>query len=290
MGNSRRLAPHLVPPLRLDAVSPRTPGPIGFNDAGDPTRTALLGDTPGVVGYGDWADPTKYHHPLRLKNWVHAMEPLLPTRTALNALSKLSRPHILGPGLPAKEPSNIASAPRTITWSGEVEQALERLQGWTVRDGKEWGATVASDASGELSVIYSHSDNSTLSVHEEAGIPDRTLALVATVHTHPSGLGFSGGDIARMINDKRAMKILRVNSEEFAMVRTSATSAAILSQSEMQDRQLRIREALIREGVDNAEAHRESSRMLAEEYGLAYYEGRAGRLSQVRPVHVVSKR
>ena len=35
----------------------RTPGVLGFNDQGDPTRLTLLGDTPGPLGFNDYADP-----------------------------------------------------------------------------------------------------------------------------------------------------------------------------------------------------------------------------------------
>ena len=35
----------------------RTPGVLGFNDQGDPTKLTLLGDTPGPLGINDYADP-----------------------------------------------------------------------------------------------------------------------------------------------------------------------------------------------------------------------------------------
>jgi len=38
------------------AVPSRTPGPLGVNDAGDPTVTSRLGDTPGSLGSNDHAD------------------------------------------------------------------------------------------------------------------------------------------------------------------------------------------------------------------------------------------
>lgn len=40
----------------------RTPGVLGFNDQGDPTKLTLLGDTPGPLGFNDYADPN-------LKRW-----------------------------------------------------------------------------------------------------------------------------------------------------------------------------------------------------------------------------
>jgi putative chitinase len=39
-------------------VAPRTPGPMGHNDHGDPMVCSMLGDSPGPLGFGDWADPT----------------------------------------------------------------------------------------------------------------------------------------------------------------------------------------------------------------------------------------
>ena len=35
----------------------RTPGVLGFNDQGDPTKLTLLGDTPGPLGFNDYGDP-----------------------------------------------------------------------------------------------------------------------------------------------------------------------------------------------------------------------------------------
>lgn len=39
--------------------APRTPGPLGHNDAGDPNNPVLVkGETPGPLGVNDYADPT----------------------------------------------------------------------------------------------------------------------------------------------------------------------------------------------------------------------------------------
>jgi hypothetical protein len=46
----------------------RTPGPLGHNDQGDPTRTTLLGWTPGVTGLLDWGDRTLHE----IEAWGHA--------------------------------------------------------------------------------------------------------------------------------------------------------------------------------------------------------------------------
>jgi hypothetical protein len=45
-----------VPPK--PRVPPRTPGPMGRNDQGDPSLTSLLGWTPNVTGLHDWVDET----------------------------------------------------------------------------------------------------------------------------------------------------------------------------------------------------------------------------------------
>lgn len=55
------MATSRVPKIVLDHVSgiavPRTPGPLGRNDHGDPTFRARIGDTPGPLGINDHADP-----------------------------------------------------------------------------------------------------------------------------------------------------------------------------------------------------------------------------------------
>jgi hypothetical protein len=47
-----------TPPADSCSVPPRTPGPLGINDQGDPNVTTLLGDTPGPVGMSNGADPS----------------------------------------------------------------------------------------------------------------------------------------------------------------------------------------------------------------------------------------
>ncbi|HEY1242616.1 MAG TPA: hypothetical protein VGF16_18770, partial [Bryobacteraceae bacterium] len=49
--------------LELDPefVPPRTPGPLGSLDTGDP-EAGTLGDTPGPLGVGDYADPAASLH------------------------------------------------------------------------------------------------------------------------------------------------------------------------------------------------------------------------------------
>ena len=44
--------------LEQDYTPPRTAGPLGINDQGDPNRMTLLGDTPGSLGVADHADPS----------------------------------------------------------------------------------------------------------------------------------------------------------------------------------------------------------------------------------------
>lgn len=56
MASSRMPGPTGVKPSVL-AVPARTPGPLGMNDAADPTVTSQLGDTPGPLGSGDLGDP-----------------------------------------------------------------------------------------------------------------------------------------------------------------------------------------------------------------------------------------
>lgn len=57
MANSRVPGPTGMRTSPL-AVPSLTPGPLGMNDAGDPTVTARLGDTPGSLGVNDHADPS----------------------------------------------------------------------------------------------------------------------------------------------------------------------------------------------------------------------------------------
>jgi hypothetical protein len=53
---SRSPGPHGTDPF---AASPRTPGPLGHNDAADPNRRhSQRGDTPGPLGVNDHADPS----------------------------------------------------------------------------------------------------------------------------------------------------------------------------------------------------------------------------------------
>jgi hypothetical protein len=64
MGNSRKkstVGPAvLCHAVDLLAYPERTPGSLGINDAGDPSRLSLLGDTPGPTGVNDCGAPGKY--------------------------------------------------------------------------------------------------------------------------------------------------------------------------------------------------------------------------------------
>jgi hypothetical protein len=64
MGNSRKkrtVGPAvLCHAVDLMAYPERTPGSLGINDAGDPSRLSLLGDTPGPTGVNDCGAPGKY--------------------------------------------------------------------------------------------------------------------------------------------------------------------------------------------------------------------------------------
>jgi hypothetical protein len=56
MGTTRPPGP-TTPSLGPYSIPPRTPGPLGINDQGDPNVTTLLGDTPGPTGWLDGGDP-----------------------------------------------------------------------------------------------------------------------------------------------------------------------------------------------------------------------------------------
>ena len=73
----------------------RTPGSLGYNDAGDPNVTALLGDTPGSVGSNDHGDPS------------------LPTSTAAGqqAATKLPDGTAVSPGSDGKMKTLVCPAP-----------------------------------------------------------------------------------------------------------------------------------------------------------------------------------
>ena len=54
------------------ALPSRTPGILGINDAGDPSKLSLLGDTPGPTGVNDHAFPGRIVLPGlgTLHNWA----------------------------------------------------------------------------------------------------------------------------------------------------------------------------------------------------------------------------
>ncbi|MHB8723134.1 MAG: lysozyme family protein [Steroidobacteraceae bacterium] len=58
--NSRKPGSQMPRHLRGELVfSARTPGTLGINDAGDPSRLSLLGDTPGSLGINDHGSPAR---------------------------------------------------------------------------------------------------------------------------------------------------------------------------------------------------------------------------------------
>ncbi len=280
-----------------------------MKDAADPGCSAQSGDTPGPLGCNDHGDPSKKYRllpgkkkfvgagprQLHVQNWVWASE-LLKPEFGMEGIRHLKSPLVTGSGLPSDEPSTISSAPQSLSWPPEIEEELNQLWESTQRSVKgnfssEFAAVIAKDAQGQLVMRNKHQGQSTTDEHsvpEDVELVDPRLSLVATIHTHPlrkANLpGFSGGDIARMINDKRTMKILRFGTEEFAMVRTGRTSNATLVQRDIQNEQVKIRQELMKGGISEADASRQSARILAERYGIAYYEGSGGRLTKVAPL------
>jgi N-acetylmuramidase len=77
-------------PIDWDAIpasfAPRTPGPLGVNDAADPRVNACWGDTPGSLGANDGADPDAglpfWQNPgFALTCWLPAPNPNAPRLT-----------------------------------------------------------------------------------------------------------------------------------------------------------------------------------------------------------------
>ncbi|MDR2881502.1 MAG: type VI secretion system tip protein VgrG [Azoarcus sp.] len=155
---------------------------------------------------------------------------------------------------------------------------------------QEQGGTIVSDASGSLSIVNMQSGTSgSFSPDFNVG-PDQTIQGI--FHTHPydasegghTGVSFSGGDAANLINDhQRSISVVQSGEEQFMLMRTAATPASVDSTKLSSAHSARMAELVNTDGLSFSDASRAATRETAKAYGLAYYEGSDGVLQRVYP-------
>ena len=285
-------------PLKFDRPSeqlpPRTPGPLGHNDAGDPDAGAALGDTPGSLGIND-------HAAALVSGESHARHGHLVRRRSASTLARRSipaHPNMLGgrAGIPNQPPPTIAAAPRNISLPVELADELRNLWQSTVdmlpRHGeREFSAVLVKDAHNHIRLRNGRMGGGTYSPPDRT-LPETGFVIIGAAHTHPktTDVGFSGGDIAYIIRNQDLVSLLICGEEQFMLLRTGQSTNHPLHEDKMQEENLKMIDALKLQGRSRAGAVRQSSHAMAAKFGLAYYEGKNGLLTRIDLVKPHTKR
>jgi hypothetical protein len=115
--------------------------------------------------------------------------------------------------------------------------------------------------------------------HADRVLVDPGLVIAGDVHTHPPGkpnLGFSGPDVATMVNEKDSVKFLFLREKQFMLLRTGSTPVNQLDSNTMRAWQLNRLIELKKNGASEESALRVTTIELSRKFGLAYYERQGG--------------
>jgi hypothetical protein len=210
-----------------------------------------------------------------------------------------SRPRIdlvtLGPrwggpdGVPSTPPPSRGTAPLRVVLPQKITQEMQDLWGTMIKEGRKYSynpelnALLTVDLDGKWELRNKQFGGAFASGTDRTLPFFSDLKILGSVHTHPkaSDAGFSGGDVAKMVNDGDPLKILVVEGKLFLLMRTGQTSKPGLNQIALQDVQSRRMAALMKEGKSEKSALHITNVEMATQYGLAYYEGQGGTLSRI---------
>jgi len=149
----------------------------------------------------------------------------------------------------------------------------------------EHGGTLVVDPSGALRIVNMGMGNSgSFSPNLNVGSNQTILGIF---HTHPydsgaTGISFSGGDAAYLINMQQNFIIAQSGTEQFMYMRTDASPKRVDFRQLNNAQNARITE-LRKSGMSFSEASKQAARETAQAYGLAYYEGSNGIFHRVYP-------
>ncbi len=181
-----------------------------------------------------------------------------------------------------------AEVPEQLELGEEVAQEMDTLWQKSVQDidkgvVKEHAATLVKGQEGELKLVNPVEGTS------NSVTPDLDIAedeeFVGTFHTHPYKEGtttaFSGQDIASALETQEEISLVRSGDETYALARTDLTPE-VLDADE-------VREAFDQEmlrhmddpNVSFSEAVYLANIETCRRYGLAFYKGKGGRLTEV---------
>ena len=187
---------------------------------------------------------------------------------------------------------NVSDVPAELSEQLELEeqvtQEMDTLWQKSVQDidkgvVKEYAATLVEDQKGELKLVNpvegtSDSVTPNLDIAEDEG-------FVGTFHTHPYAEGttatFSGQDIASALETQEKVSLVRSGDETYALARTDLTPEAVDADE--------VREAFDQEvlrhtddpNISFSEAVYLANIEMCRRYGLAFYRGKGGTLTEV---------
>ena len=273
-------------------LPPRSRGPTGCNDAGDPNCHAELGDTPGTKGRND-------HTAMMALEWHRSTQ-------GQRQISPISRPRqrfgfrrdrhwweILGSD---KLPKTIQDAPKVVKFSDAMMTQVKNLYMIMVNYPITLGTVTGKKQCERTQHIAIYKSQTlmlagTIEVRddEEVQVPDDAIYIpgsgvlldtdfevIGLVHTHPRSATFSGGDIASFINytiaNRKHMIYIVVCAEiMFMMLRTEKTHSvgggSVAKEAEVHKRS----DELAKKGASKEDAYLTGVKEAASKYGIALY-------------------
>ena len=187
---------------------------------------------------------------------------------------------------------SLDGLPQTIRVSTDLTKVFKEAMANSFPNGRslEQGGTLVRDKeTGEVSLFVGNSKGTSGSIALDRNVPAGQEVL-GGFHTHPydksegghTNVSFSGGDFAVMIIRGDSISFVQSGEGQFMLLRTPKTPANV-DYVQLRDGQNARQLALVRTGKSFEEASRILAREAAEKYGLAYYEGKNGKLDRVYP-------
>lgn len=193
-------------------------------------------------------------------------------------------------GIPEKNPATPGDAPGEITLAPELNKQFGQLWNSSFPNGnsQEYGGTLVRNSDGSLSLVNTGGGTSgSFSPNRNAGSGQK---IEGVFHTHPydasegghTNVSLSGGDAAYMINKGDKVIIAQSGEGQFMYLRTDKTPANVDYTAMNNQQNARVGQ-LVGQGHNFDEASRIAAKENAQNNGMAYYEGKNGKLARVSP-------
>jgi len=181
-----------------------------------------------------------------------------------------------------------AELPKQFELGRQVAQQMDTLWQESVQDidkgvVNEYGATLVRGQDGELKLVNPVEGTS------NSVVPNLDIAedeeFVGTFHTHPHmrgiAMAFSDQDIASALESQERVSLVRSGDDTYALVRTDLTPEAVDANELREAFDQEMLSHLDNPNLSPSEAVYLTNIEMCRRYGLAFYKGKGGSLTEV---------